>query len=76
MNISTKQKILEAQKQQSICWKCSNCYGGCSWSRSYIPVDGWEAEQRNIEGHDKKAEKILISYRVDSCPEFAEDKRK
>ena len=45
----------------SICWKCKNAYGGCSWSENFIEIDGWEAE------------KTEISYNIKSCPEFEID---
>lgn len=30
----------------SRCWTCKKaCNSGCSWSRDFIPVDGWKAEK-------------------------------
>lgn len=38
----------------TLCWVCQNCFGGCSWSRDYTPVEGWKT----------RANLVL------SCPEF------
>ena len=75
MNSTIKQRLLEQKNKQSICWDCANCYGGCSWSERFIPVAGWEAEQRNISGHNKGEyeKEAIISYRVDKCPMFVQD---
>lgn len=55
-------------KESSICWDCANaCRKGCSWSESFTPVDGWEAE------HIVDEEKNWDSYRVISCPLFVHD---
>lgn len=46
---------------QSLCWMCGNACGkGCSWSESFIPVEGWEAIR------DDKND----SYTVVNCPKF------
>jgi hypothetical protein len=59
--------------KNQLCWDCVNCVPdrngrGCSWSRKFIPVEGWEA----IENGD--------TYNIIRCPEFIiapkEDKRK
>ena len=51
----------------TLCWVCQNCFGDCSWSREYIPVEGWKARattvQRQYRGNPE-------SYLVLSCPEF------
>ena len=51
-------------QKASLCWECGNATrSGCSWSRSFIPVDGWTAEP---------AKKVNESYAVRKCPEFVE----
>ena len=48
----------------TLCLDCANATnGGCNWSRSLIPVDGWTAYK------DK------VSYLVIDCPEFISDKK-
>ena len=57
----------------SLCWACKNAVpnpetgAGCSWSERFIPVEGWDAAERNLFGqHDSE----VISYHVIACPEF------
>lgn len=51
----------------SLCWDCANATGGCSWSQSFEPVEGWKAErEENKLG-------IGESYRVEECPLFKRD---
>lgn len=59
-------------KGQSLCWKCKNCYSGCSWSRSFVPVKDWDAEEfyrTNGEGQ------VVVTYLVKDCPKFKRDER-
>jgi len=51
-------------KEDTKCWDCAKaCVGGCSWSREFIPVEGWDAkETENAAG--------VTSYIVRECPEF------
>ena len=46
----------------SLCWDCKNATGGCEWSQSFTPVDGWEAIPRTIRDDD--------SFLVIKCPKF------
>lgn len=43
---------------ENLCWSCGNAVNGCSWSRSFVPVDGWEAEEDGT------------SYKIRNCPRF------
>ena len=52
-----KQQPKQFRGKVTLCWVCQNCFGGCSWSSEYIPVEGWKA-------------KTTTSYLVLSCPEF------
>lgn len=50
----------------SLCWKCSRSTdSSCSWSRAFIPVDGWDAEPT-----ERYSEVYKTSYCVRSCPQF------
>ena len=51
----------------SLCWDCRNATGGCEWSQSFTPVDGWEAIPRTIGDED--------SFCVIKCPKFVEDEK-
>ena len=53
-----KQQPKKFRGKGTLCWVCQNCFGGCSWSSEYIPVEGW------------KAKTTTASYLVLSCPEF------
>ena len=64
-------KSLEKRKYPQKCWNCKNVYGGCSWSRSFIPVKGWTAKKVHLEGLNKR---ILESYAIRDCPEFVPDR--
>lgn len=60
---------------QTICWNCKNSvpdpYGkhGCSWSRKFAPVEGWDAIPTYHAGNDS----VYLSYEVKSCPQFVPD---
>jgi hypothetical protein len=47
----------------SLCWLCGNACGGCSWSESLTPVEGWTATKEKLYGG-------LESYNVIACPLF------
>ena len=62
---SRRATIVVKSYQEQLCWHCGNCYGGCSWSRSFMPVDGWEAtpvKRDNVE-----------TYEITNCPDFNPD---
>lgn len=58
---------------ETICWRCQNACGRCSWSKNFTPIEGWVAERKDV--------KIAIgeyaeSYEVITCPLFKEDEVK
>ncbi len=61
---------------QTLCIYCKNATGGCSWSRSFKPVNGWAAIEKTINYHrgksknDGKNAKREMSYAVKECPEY------
>ena len=56
-------------KSNTICWHCRKATtSGCSWSKNFIPVDGWKAIK--CLQRDKKGGRSIISYNVLYCPEF------
>lgn len=59
-------------KESSICWNCKKCYGGCSWSKDFIPVENWEADFLTLS--KGSAYQALETYIVKKCPEFESDK--
>ena len=56
---------------ETLCWTCQNACGGCSWSKSFTPVEGWKAKPTQIKTvyNDVFEE----SYRVIECPEYIPD---
>lgn len=74
MKYYKKRKAVEmdyTKEEFTKCWTCKNaCNGGCSWSRDFIPVDGWKAEKTFIPGNGEFAE----SYNIIDCPEYKADR--
>ena len=54
------------KEQYNRCWTCKNACGGCSWSRDFIPVKGWDAEKTYLISNGEHAD----SYYIKSCPEY------
>lgn len=51
---------------ETLCWKCGkSCTGGCSWSKDFVPVNGWIAENNEKTG----------SYSVITCSEFVKSRK-
>lgn len=70
------EKRKSVPKNPTICWKCKNAVPtatcGCSWSRSFVPVDGWIAEKHNVKQSNGR-DGVYDTYRVIRCPEFQKD---
>lgn len=68
-NVSSREA--KTMYTQTLCWSCANAvpdkYGkrGCSWSRSFEPVKGWDADETRLY-----SDKPTQSYHVRQCPEF------
>ena len=63
-----KRRAIELKKMESeqLCWRCQNAYGGCSWSKEFQPVEGWEAEPTIINGDGVE----IPSFDIKKCPMF------
>lgn len=63
-----KQKEIQRKRDENtqLCWRCKNACGGCSWSKSFIPVEGWDADPVVI----KDSEGDIDSYKIKRCPQF------
>lgn len=67
---------------ESLCWKCANAVPsrdgkrGCSWSRNFEPVPGWQARKTKISVTrfiNRKNTYVKIgTYHVNKCPSFVE----
>lgn len=57
----------------TLCWRCKNAVPGpetgCSWSRGFIPVQGWTAQETKIR---VVGGGTIDSFLVLECPEFME----
>ena len=62
-------RYVHRKGDQSLCWNCKNCFGGCSWSKSFEPVEGWRAERTTIEYFNTETPSFLVR----DCPRFAVD---
>lgn len=52
-----------------LCWDCKKACGGCSWSKNFEPVPGWQAEKRVLYN----AKIPVVSYHITACPEFEQE---
>lgn len=63
-----------------LCWNCKNACGGCEWSKSFEPVDGWVARKIPTEGlygfitELKNPSLTKPSYHIFDCPKFVRDR--
>ena len=58
---------------EQLCWKCKKACGGCSWSESLTPIDGWTAEKR-VKKYNLFGEPAFYeTYEITGCPEFVHD---
>lgn len=57
---------------QSLCWTCyKSDKNGCSWARDFIPIKGWEVDEKiltRVHCYDNKR------FIVVKCPEFLEER--
>lgn len=58
------------------CWTCKKFAYGCSWSQSFIPIEGWKANTTIREaGSSRGVKHIIESYEIEYCPEYEYDGR-
>lgn len=67
---------LKCSKEPSLCWDCRRAVGGCSWSRSFQPVEGWEAEPTRLALCREGKQYVTSSFYVTRCPLFERDEKK
>ena len=56
-------------KHSTLCWDCEKAGGGCSWSKSFTPVEGWTAIPTKVRS-DSLSIRHIDSFDVYECPEF------
>lgn len=62
-------RYVHLKGDQTLCWRCENCFGGCSWSENFEPVEGWRAERTTIKYFNTETPSFLVR----NCPLFAAD---
>lgn len=68
VNYKKPQRRIESMQ---ICCFCKKACGGCSWSRNFEPVKGWEARPTIINhGFANGKKRECHSYKIISCPEY------
>ena len=55
-------------ENEQLCYRCQNACGGCSWSREFQPVEGWDAKPTIINGDGEE----IPSFEIKKCPMFIE----
>lgn len=68
-----RKKGRKEPERATLCWRCQNAICGCSWSRDFIPVEGWKAKPTKIRC--EKGNRDMDSFLVIECPEFVADER-
>ena len=64
------------QNTNILCFKCKNAYGGCEWSKSFDPVDGWIAEPCDVKSRNREFSNpnlMKSDYHIIWCPKYVED---
>lgn len=65
---------MDVQYYGTLCWECANATGGCSWSKKFIPVEGWTAKRTTMTlGYNTGRPRKATSYVVKKCPEYTPD---
>lgn len=58
------------------CWSCKKYAGGCSWTRKFEPIPGWDAvptvKSGSCRGNGVKYAAIE-TYEIRHCPEYEDD---
>lgn len=60
----TETRVNQYGEKENPCWNCKKCSGKCSWSKKFIPIDGWDSRLVTNDVH--------ITHRIYYCPEYVE----
>lgn len=66
----SKNVLYETKKEPTLCWDCEKACGRCSWSKSFTPVEGWNAKPTEVRADKYSANQLIDSFIVYECPEF------
>ena len=53
---------MRGKQIDQLCWHCAKATGGCSWSKNFTPVPGWDAK-KVVKGY-------VDTYDIRDCPLF------
>ena len=60
-----------AETRNQLCWSCGKACGGCSWSRNFTPIQGWDATPcRRVYNDAAVGTRYVDSYIIRKCPEY------
>lgn len=63
-------------KTFTLCWSCAKACGGCSWSREFKPIDGWDAIPTKIRiPDDDGGARYCDSFKITACPQYVADSK-
>lgn len=62
-----------AHKHMQICFSCTKAVCGCSWSRWFKPIEGWDAVPSEIKNVAGNTVRITPSYAIRGCPEYEKE---
>jgi hypothetical protein len=68
-------KKTKVEDGEQPCWSCTKACGGCSWSKSLKPIEGWKAEKRILQTA-RKYEPQIETYKILYCPEYEKEIKK
>ena len=60
-------KVNITGKREQLCCSCTKFCGGCSWSRNFTPVEGWDAVPTVIK---QSRCPDVHSFSIVRCPEY------
>lgn len=59
------------KEHETLCWTCKKATGGCSWSKSFTPIEGWKAIPTKVKINDRSRRgDETDSFDIYECPEF------
>ena len=68
---SWRRRRTMAETRNQLCWSCAKACGGCSWSRNFTPIHGWDATPyRRVYRDAAVGTRYVDSYIIRRCPEY------
>lgn len=73
--MALEEYLVPAGTRTNICFDCQRACGGCSWSRNFEPVLGWEAKPSKLHSAGGRKREVW-GYHITACPLFLRDARR